>query len=261
MGRGSGEREWDQERREEEVKQRERAVKGGEGGAGKREKVADRAELARGGNKSHLFFLLVFFLLFFPPPRSRRKGEREREKEAFGPPRATYRNRSGIHHCDFWHVWKTTNHWRYFAAANTEGLSPFSSVKSELYVDNTREFWSFPSLVGLLVRPFKVREHPRFCPPAFFFFFFSWQHRRIARLIDHLDWIARNDGISIQHGSSMTARIRDIDMINAQSALRNWRAESKSKRDEIVFQLEYDCRSNCVLTCMYFLSQHLPQYC
>lgn len=46
------------------VKQRERHRKD-EAGEGKREKVAARVELVRGGNKSHLFFLLVFFLLFF----------------------------------------------------------------------------------------------------------------------------------------------------------------------------------------------------
>jgi len=51
------------------------------GSEGKREKVADRAELARGGNKSHLFFLLVFLLLFFPPPRVREETERDRKRK------------------------------------------------------------------------------------------------------------------------------------------------------------------------------------
>lgn len=72
------------------MKQRERHRKG-EAGEGKREKVADRVELIRGGNKSHLFFLLVFFLLFFhrlvhkaPFERMRednRKNESERAEE------------------------------------------------------------------------------------------------------------------------------------------------------------------------------------
>lgn len=65
---------------------------------GKREKVADRVELARGGNKSHLFFLLVFFSPFF------HRLVRER-REVFGP---ALEQRDpplpGIHHCDFLHV-------------------------------------------------------------------------------------------------------------------------------------------------------------
>lgn len=68
------------------VKQRERHRKG-EVGEGKREKVADRVEFARGGNKSHLFFLFVFFSLFFHRlevlfERKRdMKGKKEKEKE------------------------------------------------------------------------------------------------------------------------------------------------------------------------------------
>jgi len=84
-------------RARKKVKQRERHRKG-KPGEGKHEKVADRVELAQGGNKSHLFFLLVFFLLFFycfvhealfereRERETERKGkERKTEEEAFGP--------------------------------------------------------------------------------------------------------------------------------------------------------------------------------
>lgn len=78
-------------RTRKKVKQRERHRKG-EAGEGKREKVADRVELVRGGNKSHLFFLLVFFLLFFhhlvhkaPFDRTRGKNsKRESERKRGG---------------------------------------------------------------------------------------------------------------------------------------------------------------------------------
>lgn len=66
-------------RTRKKVKQKERHRKG-EAGEGKREKVADRVELIRGGNKSHLFFLLVFFLLFFHRLVHKAPFERMREE-------------------------------------------------------------------------------------------------------------------------------------------------------------------------------------